>query len=462
MDLNYFAAMPPSVKACMHEVQAALLKIGCPLNVFHNEVAPGQHEISPFFTVTNISADLNQIAMQICCEAGARHGLVFLFHEKPFAGLNGSGKHNNWSVGTDTGINFFSPGKTDKSSELFAVAVACLTFALNEHNAVIRNSVAHAGNDHRLGAQEAPPAIISLMPGADFEQKVAAIVGGGALAGYYATGAHVDAKCANLNDVVRGIEDRNRTAPFPFCGNRFEFRAVGSSQSCAFPMAMVNTAMADGMRALSERLESGSSLRDAAAQLYKENQRVIFTGNNYAAEWPLEAARRGLPNLKDAVAAHHHFATPEAKALFTRMGVFTEAEVDARAECLFENYAATLEVEAATMVEMIETGVEAACFADLAIYAQLGRTSKAFLKRSEVYSAVTEACEQLDAALAKAPSGCAPEITATYCRDVLKPVMGAAREVCDAAEQLCRKDLWPFPSYTDCLFTHHFNAPAKT
>ena len=461
MNLNYFAVMPSSIKACMDEVQAALLKIGCPLNVYHNEVAPGQHEISPFFTITNISSDLNQIAMQICCEAGARHGLVFLFHEKPFAGINGSGKHNNWSIGTDTGLNFFSPGKTEKSSELFSVGVACLTFALNQHNAVIRNSVACAGNDHRHGAQEAPPAIISLHPGADFEQRIDGIIKGGPLASYYTEGTNVDVKCANLNDVVRGLEDRNRTAPFPFCGNRFEFRAVGSSQNCAFPMALVNTAMADGMRALSERIEGGAQVRDAVAQLYQENRRVIFTGDNYSAEWVLEAERRGLPHLKDAVEAHHHFASAEAKALFTRMGVLTESEVDARAECLFENYAATLEVEAATLVEMIKTGAEAACYADLAIYAQIDRTSKAFLKRASVYTSLTESCEELEAALSKVPADASPETVAVYCRDVLKPVMGAVRVVCDTAEQLCRKDLWPFPSYTDCVFTHHFNAPIK-
>ena len=255
MDLNYFAAMPPAVKACMDEVQAELLKIGCPLNVYHNEVAPAQHEISPFFTVTNISSDLNQIAMQICCEVAAKHDLVMLFHEKPFAGINGSGKHNNWSVGTDTGVNFFHPGKTEKQSALFSTALACLTYALNQHNVVIRNSVAHAGNDHRLGAQEAPPAIISLYPGTTFEAKVADIVAGGGLSGYFSGGTMLDARCANLNEIERGLEDRNRTAPFPFCGNRFEFRAVGSSQSCAFPMAMVDTCFADGMRALSELIE---------------------------------------------------------------------------------------------------------------------------------------------------------------------------------------------------------------
>jgi glutamine synthetase len=455
MDLNYFASMPPTVKACLDEVQAELLKIGCPLNVYHNEVAPAQHEISPFFTITNISSDLNQIAMQICCDIGAKHNLVFLFHEKPFAGINGNGKHNNWSVGTDTGLNFFSPGKTERSSELFSAGLACLTYALNQHNAVIRNAVAHAGNDHRLGAQEAPPAIISLYPGTTFEAKVKEIIAGGPLSGYFSGGTLLDAKCANLNAIERGLEDRNRTAPFPFCGNRFEFRAVGSSQSCAFPMALVDTAMADGMRALSELLEGGSSLRDACAKMFAENERVIFTGNGYSAEWPIEAERRGLPNLKDSVAAHAAFSTPESKALFSRMGVMTPEEVDARAEVLFENYATVLEIEAATMVNMVRTSVEPACQEDLNVYAA-DKQHKRYTKRAAAYNAIDEACDRLEEAISGLPHG-EPAAVATYCRDVLKPLLGEVRQTCDTAEGLVKKELWPFPSYTDVCFGHHLS-----
>jgi len=456
-DLNYFAAMPPTVKACMDEVQTELLKIGCPLNVYHNEVAPAQHEISPFFTITNISADLNQISMQMCVDIGAKHGLVFLFHEKPFAGINGSGKHNNWSIGTDSGLNFFSPGKTQESSELFTIALACLTYAVNQHNTVIRNAVAHAGNDHRLGAQEAPPAIISLYPGTTFDAKVKEIVAGGALAGYFSGGELLDTKCANLNDIERGLEDRNRTAPFPFCGNRFEFRAVGSSQDCSFPMALVDTAFADGMRALSELIEAGSSVRDACAAIFEQNQRVIFVGNGYSPEWPIEAEKRGLPNLKDAVSAHAEFATPENKALFERMGVMTPQEVDARAEVMFENYCTVLEVEATTLVSMVRTGVEPACQKDLNTYVT-NTKHKRYTVRAAAYDAIGDECDKLEEAIKGMPAE-GVVVIATYCRDTIKPLLGSVREACDTAEGLVESELWPFMSYTDVCFGHHLSSP---
>jgi glutamine synthetase len=280
------------------------------------------------------------------------------------------------------------------------------------------------------------------------------------LAGYYAGGDLLDAKCANLNDVERGIEDRNRTAPFPFCGNRFEFRAVGSSQSCAFPMAVINTAFADGMRALSELLEGGMAKRDAVAQLFSENKRVVFCGNGYAAEWPVEAEKRGLPNLTESVAAHAEFHTPESVALFERMGVLTEEEVAARADGMFENYAAVLEVEAHTLVEMVRTGVEPALEKDLNVYVKPAGTltSVRFEKRLAAYNAVSAACDELEAAVAGLPAADGKTV-ATYCRDSIKPLLASTRATCDAAEKLCAKDLWPFPSYTDCCFGHHFDSP---
>ena len=295
MDLNYFGCMPESVKNYMDDIQKALLRINCPLSVYHNEVAPGQHEYSPIFRLANISSDSNQIAMQISVEIAAKHGLVILFHEKPFAGINGSGKHNNWSVGTNKGQNFFNPGKSEKQSELFAIALACLTYAVNEHNEIIRCSVAHAGNDWRLGAQEAPPAIVSLMPGVAFANKIKDIIKGGPLSGYMSHQGTVPSGSKWVQDLTTGLEDRNRTAPFPFCGNRFEFRAVGSSQNCAFPMACVNTAFADGMSKLCEAIEGGTSVRDACAAMFAAHERVIFCGNGYSAEWPIEAKKRGEP-----------------------------------------------------------------------------------------------------------------------------------------------------------------------
>merc|ERR1719210_3243682 len=296
-DLNYFAPVPEAVHALLFNIQGTMLKLGVPMAVVHNEVAPAQHEMSPVYCQATFSSDNNVLFMEVCMKEAEKLGLVVLFHEKPFAGINGSGKHNNWSVGTDTGLNFFYPGKTDPARELFVTGIACLAHGLKQHNELVRCAVAHAGNDHRLGAQEAPPAIISLYPGTGFEAHVDAIISGGPLLGYGSEKIAVDPGAASAMPAVCGVEDRNRTAPFPFCGNRFEFRAVGSSQNCSFPIAVCNTIMASGMAALSSLIEAGMSHRAAVAKMFAENRHVIFTGNGYSSQWPLEAARRGLPNL---------------------------------------------------------------------------------------------------------------------------------------------------------------------
>jgi glutamine synthetase len=393
--------------------------------------------------------------MQMSEEIAAKHDLVVLFHEKPFAGINGNGKHNNWSVGTNTGINFFNPGKDEKQSTLFAIALACLTSACNQNNEMIRCSVAHAGNDWRLGAQEAPPAIVSLMPGVAMENQIKKIIAGGELHGYYNAPGAASSGSAWVQDLKTGIEDRNRTAPFPFCGNRFEFRAVGSSQNCGFPMAIINTAFADGLCRLNEKLEGGTPLRDGVAELFADNQRVIFCGNGYSAEWPIEAEKRGLPNLKDSVQAAKAFATPKNKGTFEKMGVLSPEEVDARAECMFENYVSVLECEAATLIDMVHTGVEPACAKDLATYAAAGGAS--FKKRQDLYDAITSTTESLEAAMGKVPDDL--EKAAEYYAEKIKPMCLQVRDVCDAAEGLVEATLWPYPSYTECCFGHHFNKP---
>merc|ERR550537_1907129 len=288
MDLNYFAPPAPKVQELLDRVQAKCLKVGCAMAVKHNEVAPGQHEMSPIFAAALQSCDSNVLFMEIMHKEAAKMGLAVLFHEKPFAGINGSGKHSNWSIGTDTGINFFYPGKTEEARTIYTAALACLAYGLKQHNELVRSCVASAGNDFRLGAQEAPPAIISLYPGAKFEEHVDAIIAGGALTGFSSDRVTVDPKSRNTMDVPGGAEDRNRTAPFPHCGNRFEFRAVGSSQNCSMPIAVFNTLMADGMSHLSGLIESGMTPRDAIAQMYKENREIIFTGNGYSDEWPVE------------------------------------------------------------------------------------------------------------------------------------------------------------------------------
>ena len=449
-DLNYFAPMAGSVKTLLDNVQAAMLKVGSPMVVKHNEVAPGQHEMSPIFCVSNASADSNALFMQLATDEARKLGLVVLFHEKPFKGINGSGKHCNWSVGTDTGINFFHPGKTSDTVEIYVAGVACLAYGLKQHNELIRCAVAHAGNDHRLGAQEAPPAIISLYPGTGFEAHVDAIIAGGPLTGCSFEKRIVDPKSRNTMPVEGGVEDRNRTAPFPFCGNRFEFRAVGSSQNCSLPVCMCNTIMASGMSHLAGLLEGGMSLRDAVASIYKENRDVIFTGNGYSAEWPVEAARRGLPNLYNTPLAAQAFNTDKAKAVFKEMGIFEPEEVDARTELMFEDYVTILRIEAETLIKMVHTGIMPACAKDLSAYKDAPALGG---ERMELYSSIPAATEHLKELLGSVPEG-ESEAAFYYC-DTIKPQMEAVRSLVDKAEGLMQADLYPYPSYEEILYSHH-------
>jgi glutamine synthetase len=265
MDLNYFGPVPSSVDKLLKIVEAKMMEVGVPMAVRHNEVAPAQHEMSAIFYHASASCDNNVLFMEMMTTEAAKLGLVVLFHEKPFAGINGNGKHNNWSVGTDTGINFFHPGKDDDELRCFVTGIAALAYGLMEYNDLVRVSVAHAGNDHRLGAQEAPPAIVSLYPGTGFEAHVDAIIAGSDLLAYKPNKQKASPGCKAAEAIDTNVEDRNRTAPFPFCSNRFEFRSVGSSQNCAFPTAIINTIWAAGAAYIAEKIEKGASLRVAVA-----------------------------------------------------------------------------------------------------------------------------------------------------------------------------------------------------
>merc|ERR1711871_935880 len=448
-DMNYFGPMCPRVKALMEEVTAELHKVGCSMKVYHNEVAPGQHEFSPIFSLTNIANDQNQFSMQIANDIAARNGLVMLWHEKPFAGINGSGKHNNWGLNTDSGKNLYAPGKTAETQSDFVAFVAALTYACNQHADVIRCSIATAGNDHRLGAQEAPPAIISLYTGLGMEAHLKAVTEGGALEGYADNGVPVSYGSNAVQTMGGGAEDRNRTAPLPFCGNRFEFRAVGSSQNIAFPLAVLNTAVADGCAAISDKIESGKSPRDAVAEVLSENWRAIFNGNGYSVEWPVEAAKRGLLNLKNSPEAFAHFASQKNCDLFEKHGVFTPDETHARAETLYEQYISQVSMEASTMLEMMDTGIVPACAEDLKVYE--GTTMGG--DRASLYGDMTKATDTLRAKLDGVPDG--EHEAATYIADSLIPAMNAVRELADTAEKKCNRDLWPFPTYGEVLYTHH-------
>ncbi|CAE8677930.1 unnamed protein product [Polarella glacialis] len=451
MDLNYFAPVPEKVNQLMNTVQAEMMKVGCPIAVKHNEVAPAQHEMSPIYCVANASADNNVLFMEIMNRESARMGLMTLFHEKPFAGINGNGKHANWSIGTDTGLNFFYPGKTEEHAKLYVTALACLAYGLCQHNELVRCSVAHAGNDHRLGAQEAPPAIISLYPGQLFEAHVDSIIAGGDILGYKAEKKMQTTGCAAAMPVEAPTEDRNRTAPFPFCGNRFEFRAVGSSQNCSFPIMVCNTIMASGMAALASLIEGGMSHRDAVADMFKQNRHVIFTGNGYSKEWPVEAVKRGLPNLVTTPMAVATWASDKNKALFEAMKVFTPEETDARAEVMYEAYVTTLRVEGETLVHMIDTGIVPACAKDLEKYKGFAKLAGG---REALYVGVVEETEKLKNLLA-APHKEHLADEANYLCEQLKPQMEALRALVDRAEGLLEAGLYPFPTYEALLYSHH-------
>jgi len=379
-----------------------------------------------------------------------KHGLMVLFHEKPFAGINGSGKHCNWSVGTDTGINFFYPGKSPEARTIYTAALACLAHGIMQHNDMLRCSVAHAGNDHRLGAQEAPPAIISLYPGTGFEAHVDAVIAGGSLSEFKAEKKKQTTGCKASMDVEANVEDRNRTAPFPFCGNRYEFRAPGSSQNCSFPVMICNTIMAAGMAELSKKIEGGMAARDAVAAMYKENRNVIFTGNGYSAEWPVEAEKRGLSNLNTTPKAIKTWSQEKNVKTFEALGVFSPEETEARAEVMYEAYNTTITVEANTMVEMVRTGILPACAKDLATYKDAPALAGG---RAKLYESISTETDKLVALMKAVPHDCVKE--AEYLCETVKPQMAAIRIAVDEAEGLLEGGLYPYPTYESMLYHHH-------
>lgn len=450
-ELNYFGPLPGSVDELLRRVQAIMLRVGSPMTVRHNEVAPAQHEMSPIFCVANASADSNMLFMEVCTTEAAKLGLVVLFHEKPFAGVNGSGKHANWSMQAGN-FNFFHPGKTDEARTLFVAAIACLGYGMAEHNELVRCAVAHAGNDHRLGAQEAPPAIISLSPGAGFEQHIDKVIAGGPLLGYETKKKHASPGCAAAMPVETNLEDRNRTAPFPFCGNRFEFRAVGSSQNCSFPVMICNTIMAAGMSHLADLVDQGTQLRDAVALMFKKHRHVVFTGNGYSKDWPDEAAKRGLPNLSTTPLAIPHFATAKNNTLFKKLNIFDESETEARAEIMYEGYVTTLLAEVQTMTHMVNTGFLPACAKDLANFTAAPDLAG---DRKTKYADIKTELATLQHLADKRPTDKLAD-EASYICTTLKPQMLKLRAAVDAAEGLLQVSCYPYPTYEQLLYSHHF------
>ncbi|MBU5625966.1 glutamine synthetase III [Oscillibacter sp. MSJ-2] len=465
LDDHYFGAIRPRVAAYMRDLDEELWKVGVLSKTKHNEVAPSQHEMAPIYSDANTACDHNQLAMDLMKEVADRHDLVCLLHEKPFAGVNGSGKHDNWSLATDTGKNLFKPGKTPSQNAQFLLFLAAFIKGVDEYQKLLRCTVAFAGNDHRLGAQEAPPAVISIFLGDELGAVVDAIISGR---------EYTDAGKKTLEigvDVLPSIPmdntDRNRTSPLAFTGNKFEFRMLGSTQSIAGPNIALNTIMAEELSQFADRLESSDDFQGDLQKLIREtltdHRRIIFNGNGYEDAWIEEAERRGLANLKTTAEALPHYTDPENVALFTRHGVFTAQEMAARQEIHMENYCTVLSIEATTMVDMLRHEILPSVSDYGAVLCNRLHTLKEAglpcryeqsiaVRVTEKTDALADITEELEAALAQAPSGSTEE-QMHYYHDVIFGLMGRARALADEMEQITDRDYWPFPTYSTLLFS---------
>ena len=468
MEDHYFGALKPRVAAYMHDLDEELWKLGIPAKTKHNEVAPAQHELAPVFDTTNVAVDHNQLTMEIMKKIADKHGLVCLLHEKPFDGINGSGKHNNWSLSTNTGVNLLDPGKTPAENNQFLLFLVAVIEAVDKYADLLRLSVASAGNDHRLGANEAPPAIISIFLGDELTAVLKAIVNDENM-------DKVDKVNMNIGTTVlphfaKDTTDRNRTSPFAFTGNKFEFRSLGSSASVSGPNITLNTAVADVLTDFADELEGvpADQLTTAIRSLVKKNlaahERVSFNGNGYSEEWVEEAARRGLPNLKSTPDALPSFIADKNVALFTKHGVFSEAEIHSRYEILLEEYSKTIHIEAKTLSDMVNKEFLPALlgYTDEVTCAVANRQSvvdlpctrevKLIKSLSESYEKIAELEETLETDTAKAESmDDALELAKFYHETIIED-MEAIRKVADAAELLMPSDALPYPSYSDMLF----------
>ncbi len=466
MDDHYYGAIRPKVSAFMKELDEELWKLGILSKTKHNEAAPAQHELAPIFTTTNISTDHNQLTMEIMKKVADRHGLVCLLHEKPFDGVNGSGKHNNWSLSTDNGMNLLDPGKTPYENAQFLLFLVAVIKAVDEYQDMLRISVACAGNDHRLGANEAPPAIVSMFLGDELSAILEALESGKSYGGAekqtMEIGVHV------LPSFPKDTTDRNRTSPFAFTGNKFEFRMLGSSQSIANTNIVLNTVVAEVLREFADELEAASDFSKALDKLIKrtikEHKRIIFNGNGYSAEWTKEAEKRGLSNHRTTVDALPHFVDDKNVKVFTSHKVFTEAEMHSRLEILLDSYSKTINLEALTLLDMMNRQIIPAIskYAEkLAVSITSKRAAISKLDLTIETDLLTELSEKntdlyknvrkLENALSKVKGTTARE-KAIYYKDKVFPVMQRIREVVDSIEPHVPSDIWPVPTYSDMLF----------
>ncbi len=466
MDDHYYGIIRERIGAYMKDLNVELWKLGVTAKTQHNEVAPAQHELAPIYETSNVAVDHNQIVMETLKKVAGRHGLTCLLHEKPFQGVNGSGKHNNWSLTTDTGMNLLDPGDTPNENIQFLLVLACIMKAVDTHADLLRQSASDVGNDHRLGADEAPPAIISIFLGEQLEDVVKQLVETGE-ATHLVEGGVLETGVSTLPDLLKDATDRNRTSPFAFTGNKFEFRMVGSADSIGDPNTILNTIVAEAFCEAADRLEGAEDFDLAVHDLIKEymtaHQRIIFNGNGYAPEWIKEAERRGLPNLPTMLDAVETLTTDKSFALFEKFNIFTRAELESRKDVLYETYSKTINIEAKCMIEMSSKQIIPAEIR----YAQM--LSKSVLLAEEagvsaavqrgLLSRVTEELEKMQSALAtleeelKVAQGIKEhKVCAFYYRDHVKTAMDALRAPADALEMLTDKEVWPIPTYGDLLF----------
>ncbi len=466
LDDHYFGALKTRISDFMRDLDETLWKYGIFAKTKHNEVAPAQHELAPVFTTSNVAVDDNQLTMELMRKIAQKHRLVCLLHEKPFEGVNGSGKHNNWSLSTDDGLNLLDPGENPENNQLFMLVLACVISAVDKYQGILRACVASAGNDHRLGANEAPPAIISVYLG----DQLGAIVDSIVLGRQYVPKKAVPGSIGVPESPIFPIDttDRNRTSPFAFTGNKFEFRMLGSMASVADPNIVLNTiaaeAFSEAVNALSDAKDFSKACKSYTEKLLKEHHRIIFNYNGYGPDWEPEAERRGLLNNKNTADAVPEFFKRENIDVFVRQGVYTEKEVIARANIQLETYVKVINVEALTMAEMAKQDIypcvngyiaevcsvvgakraisdRAVCNYDVLLIEQLSRMNDAMM----------EAVKKLERDLSEMPAG--EEASAQKMAHVIVPDMDEVRRLADGMEKLCSADYWPYPTYTDLLYS---------
>jgi len=465
MEDHYFGAIPERGSAFMNELNAELWKLGISAKTQHNEVAPNQFELAPIFNVSNVACDHNQLVMQTMKKVAKRHGLVCLLHEKPFRGVNGSGKHNNWSMGTDDGINLLDPGKTPGDNLQFLVFASAVIKAVDTYAPLLRLSAANTGNDHRLGANEAPPAIISIFLGEQLASILESIAAGKTVEPK--SGVKLELGVTTLPKLPKDLTDRNRTSPFAFTGNKFEFRMVPSSESIAAPNFILNTAVAEILDGFAAKLEKAGDLakaiRDIVSETWKAHSRIVFNGNNYTEDWVKEAAKRGLPNLKSSVEAWPYFTKPDSVAIFTKHGVFSEEEMHARLDIVLEKYSKQINIEAGCAYEMATREILPACAAYAAeLASQAEAIGAAGGKKDAIQKRAAQIAALVDEASVKAEILASERLAAKGVSDVLKQAeafrdrvfaaVESLREPIDKLEKLMPKDAWPMPTYEELLF----------